>query len=338
MSFKFLFPSWTKNYLKYKDVTNEYIIPAMNIIGLFTNLISLTIFIIINKENRTNNKIFYYCLLKTVCDFIYNLIYSLFEFINVRDLEGEIRTAKLFFIFINFYLKYVLCFASAAFEIMATFDCAISINQKIKWIQTKLSFISITISIVLFSFLIEIFNLISNKIKRNEYIDILNTTHIRYVISDHIYGKDSLLYKLELIENTLRDVVSMNILFILNIYILVKLVEIRKRKNNLKAQNKQSSFRSISNSAECRKMKMIITFFILQIIGHYPYFLTELSRKQTLFSLKATNYLKTTSDILYQLPIMTPFFIYFFFNNQFRNVFVTKLRLLGVGLLNFNSN
>jgi hypothetical protein len=326
------------NFLKeFNRIVSKIVIPTFSLIGLITNLISFIVFIsLIKKQNRrngTNIKIFHYFLMKAVCDVLYSFIYLFFEtFICSSCQIRNTFTFKLMIIWFYYFIQYVLNMVAIGFEIMATIDCAISIkqNQRFRWLQKNISFFLITILIIVFSLFLECFALFAYRVVRFDYIDSFNKSRVYYYIgyTDFARYGTSTYQNLLITESVFRDVISINILLIFNIYILVQLIRNRKRKNNFgmngqlkNVESRSHCVRSIAEKAETRKMKMIIIFFLLQVTGHYPNFSFQIFQNSSMFM----QYFAVIIPLLYLIPNTSPFFLYLFFNSLFKKILIAYI-------------
>jgi hypothetical protein len=296
------------------DIFKNYLTPFINTLGLITNSICIFIFIvIIIRLNGTRNKskMYHYFLFKSLADLIINII-TLIGLIS-QKFSSQSYYLNCVRMYLKYYLGACLFLVSNGFDIMATFDCAISIENKMVWCGRRPFFILITILILIFSFSFESFKLFIMKIKRYEVGESKNI----YKIEFNSNVTDSY-NKFLLAEALIRDFSSLVILLTINSYILFKLYEINKRKNNMASSNRGS----ISNHAKSQKMKMIIILFIVHFFCHIlPFIYCLLSNGQFDY------YLDVFSVFTLTLSLMISFLIYLFFNNVFKKTLFQVIKL-----------
>jgi hypothetical protein len=306
------------HYINFANKVEYLILPIINIISFLMNIVCVLVFLKVLKNKRRANEpasssiMYKYLLLKSICDTISSFIQiSVLIFKEKNYSESLVRS--IWYLCFDLYLTRSFYLASGFFEIAATFNCAISIENKLKWLQTKLSFYITTIGLFAFCFVYQSFYFIFKRIQTKESIK--NTTvTISYYINDSVLN-----YKIEqnfeLSTFIIRDLVCLLILIILNAFILFKMVQIRKRRHHLQS-NSQSANRLNSRRAENRKIKMIVSLFIIYAFGHLPYTFVHLN----LLDISIHNYAIYYSEIFLAISYSTSFVVYSFFDNKFNSV------------------
>jgi ribonucleotide reductase beta subunit family protein with ferritin-like domain len=155
-------------------------------------------------------------------------------------------------------------------------------------------------------------------IYEDSYINQFNETiHIYLVLYNMLTSK---LGKFCLAESIIKEVIFLLILLSLNSYILFNLIQIGRRKKRLTTNS--SSVQNI-NRAENRKIIMITVLFITFLLGHLPNFL---------FFAFSNGYSDSFGVILnveekysFIFHIQLHFFVYFFFNNIFKRLFLQQI-------------
>jgi hypothetical protein len=304
--------------MSFFSITNVFIIPVLSIFGFITNVLSITVFIsIIKNEQRSNSDDMYkYLLLKSICEIVgcfFSLFYSLY-FGNYNLRHTFILT--IWFVWFKEYINYALFMASTGFEIAATFNCAISIEKRMKWCEKRLSFWLWVISILILSFGVEMFPVLMYTIYDYKVIDKNNRTIHRF----EAYSND-LIFKYDtfgLAESIIKDVIFLLILLCLNSYILFKLIQIGRRKKRLTSNSSQIQN---NHSAEKRKIIMIMVLFLTFLFGHLPNFVMFTLRDYFGSLLFWTNF-SYYGTMFSHLRFSTSFFVYFAFNNIFKRLFL----------------
>jgi hypothetical protein len=294
-----------------------YIYVVFYLISLITNMICLIVFIKIIKtmRNQDSNQMFKYLLMKSICD-MFSGIFNLLEPFYYYSALDKSYFMQVWFIWFNQYLSNVFYLASGLFEIAASFDCAISIENNLKWCRNKLSFIITTLVIFTFcasflSYHVFIFEII-------EYNIGVNGTKTEYFVytSIQLLKHRRFAIKLERTQVFIRDLGILIILLIINMFIIFKMVQIRKRKSQL--QNIRQVTVTVSERAENRKIKMILFLCVFYLFGHFPYliyfYLLLYSHK---FNIDIISY------ICFLMSYSTPLISYYLFNQKF-NFFLSR--------------
>jgi hypothetical protein len=296
----------------YKGRYNIFV--AFHLVSLITNIICLIVFIKIIKtmRNQDSNQMFKYLLIKSICDMLPGM-FNLLEPIYYYPIINESYFMQVWYIWFNHYLSNVFYLASGLFEIAASFDCAISIENNLKWCRNKLSFIITTLMIFTFCASFLSYHVFSLKILRiTFYQKDGNETRIKYFAysSAQLFKYRTLTIKLERIEIFIRDFVVLIILLIINIFIIFKMVQIRKRKAHL--QNTRNVTVIAAERAENRKIKMILFLCIFYMFGHFPHSINYI------FFTTAGYEIELISFILFYISYSFPLLAYYLFNQKFK--------------------
>jgi hypothetical protein len=301
--------------MKLLKLKTEFLIPILSIIGFIANLLSIIIFSLIIK-NEQRDDMYKYLLLKSICEMLGCLFSVLNQLRYYFTILLNTYIMVVWSIWFEEYIIKALFMASTGYEIAATFNCAISIEKRMKWCQKRVSFWLWVIFILILSFGVEIFPVFMVFIRKLHFTDQFNRTIYVYDMrlpSSSVLKLSSFYFSRSLIE----DVMFLFILLSINIYILVKLIQIGRRKKRLTSKN--SNIQN-SNRAENRKIMMIIVLFLTFLLGHLPRFLTFAFIRTGSFQfwLDFSNY----GDIFLYFSYSTSFFVYFAFNNNFKNLFL----------------
>jgi hypothetical protein len=308
------------DFASFNNFTNKVkfvILSIINLISFLMNFISVLVFLKILKDKRRTNEressslMYKYLLFKSICDTISSLIKILIIFFK-SNIDRSTLIGSIWTLFFDFYFTQSFYLASGFFEIAATFNCAISIENKLKWLQTKLSFYITTIGLFAFCFVYQSFYFVFKHIEKSESFN--NKTS--YYINDN-YKYYSILENFELSTLIIRDLVCLVLLVIINTFILFKMVQIRKRRSHLQS-NSQSANRISSRQAEYRKIKMIVSLFIVYTLGHLPFILFQLG--VFTYNMKLDNYGRFYTEIILTISLSASFFIYTFFDKKFNRV------------------
>jgi hypothetical protein len=293
------------------QILNIFIIPILSLVGFIFNLLSTIIFSLIIKKGQKDD-MYKYLLLKSICEMMgcgFSTFYAMYYY---EGILAHTYVMVVWYIWFENYIIKAFFMSSTGFEIAAVFSCAISIEKQMRWCEKRLSFCIWVISIVILSFGVEMFPIFTYSIIDYNYTDHSNRTIGMY---DKTYKK---LYdemtKFSIAESFIKEVFCLLILLFINGYILYKLIQIGRRKRRLTNNHN-------SNKAETRKIIMIIVLFITFLLGHLPYFVFFASGNDYYSSPAWTNFVDYGTIFLY-LSYSTSFFVFFFFNNIFRRLFL----------------
>jgi hypothetical protein len=301
------------------EISRKYIFMILFVLTFVTNLTCFVILIKIVLTSRhqveSSSQMFKYLLIKSVCDMLPGLFKLLTPLANDNKYYIQV-----WFIWFHEYLSNVFYLASGMFEIAASFECAISIEGRLKWCQTKFAFVIQTLFIFISCFSFYSFDIFTNKIIEIKSDTVINGTVVEQVCyaSVLIFKYYHLIIKLTEVERIIRDISVLLILIIINLFILFKMIGIRKRKSQL--QTVRSSNIMNAERAESRKIKMITFLCVIFVIGHFPYDI------HYFFHNSGSNWdsFGKFCSIFFYFSFTTPILAYYLFNRKF-NYFLMKL-------------
>jgi hypothetical protein len=284
------------------------------IVGTITNLCCIIVFTMINRAFKTNGQMFKYFLMKSICDFVYFIIFSIEKY---HDLcSDDIRQSlvlQIIYVYLFHFLSRIFGLYSIYFDILGTIDCYLSIKNKYKQFLTKKVFYLSSSFIVVFFFVFYCGKLFVYRITP---------------IGDHQYQHEKTsLYKsafyrtLSLAYIIFRDILGSLLSILFNILIFLNIKKISENKKHLK--NNEALIKSIE--AQENKVKMIYISTLNQVLFHLPNVIHNIYGKY-IGSKFWTNF-AYFSNTIYSLSYVTPFFIYFLFNNKFHDYFLKLIRI-----------
>jgi hypothetical protein len=300
-------------------IVNKYIIVVLAFISFITNMICCLIFVKMLKtiNRRDTNQMFKYLLIKSVCDMlpgVFNLLLPLYSCDNGCFIQYT-YFIQIWYIWFHNYLSHVFYMASGFLDIAASFDCAISIEGKFKWCQERVSFIIINSFIFITCICFYSFQIFSETIiEYSSFSNITETVHYTYS-SSQLFKYRKIYLKFLMAERFLRDFIVLIILVIINLFILNKMIQIRKRKSQL--QTTRTSNVIEAERAENRKIKMIAFLCIIFICGHFPFVIYDIFGKSGV----RWQIFELFSQILFHFSFPTPIIVYFLFNEKFKLFF-----------------
>jgi hypothetical protein len=294
-------------------ISYSFILPILSIIGFIFNLLTIIVFSLTIKNGHRDD-MYKHLLFKAICEMfgcLFSAFYPLYYY------NGTVKftfIATFWFIWFKSYFINALFMASIGFEILATFNCAISIEKRMKWCQKRLSFWLSVLFILILSFGIEMSSIFMIKINKSNDTDQFNRTIHIYKLSVNSFA--SKFDSFGLSKSIIKEVISLIILLTLNSYILFIIVQNGRRKKRLTSNNSNNR-----NRAEIRKVIMIIVLFLTFLLGHLPNFLFFVL-KSYIGSDQFWTDLITCAEIFSYFSYSTSIFVYFCFNNIFRDIFL----------------
>jgi hypothetical protein len=308
-----------------------YIRPSISVYNFISNLFCALILIeILKKYNQSNSKMYYYFIFKSTCDMLVGLIETFYPLYGIKRLSvSQSYYIMVWYIYFHQYIVRTLILISGFCEVAASFDCAISIDRQLKWFHKWSSFFVITGLVVIFSFVFSLYSFFDFGIgvKGDEVNSSLNQTITLYKIIEKPFYDSTTSYYFHYINSFLKDVFTIVSLFIINLYILVKLRKIRKRKKRLLNLSKYDSMKTKptrAEQAERRKLRMIFALCLIYVFGHLPNFLYHfnlITSPNSYFLIV----IFSLADVLCYLSYGTPIFVYYFFNKQFKLILLRKI-------------
>jgi hypothetical protein len=301
---------------------------VVSVIGLFANLLCVILFSIIIKKCNTNGKMYNYLLLKSICDFILFVGYFFDPILNFHNLNlDKTYFYQLYFKYFCHYLNPLLVLYSIWFEVLATIDCYLTIENKYRFLLTKKAFIWSSFVNIIFFFLFYSSKLCVYQILQvngTNNSTLLNEKHLYKTIKTHLYF--GTFYKtLTFLYLFFRDIINNCLLIFFNIMIYLTLKRVVANRKKILKSNKASLLDSIKNQRN--KSKMIYFSFINSLLFHSPDFVTCVYGKHHMAHSIFWVFYGNISFQLLMFSFAVPFFIYFTFNKVFANHFFKLVRL-----------
>jgi hypothetical protein len=289
-------------------------------LGVACNLICIIIFVKITRsrtDNTESNFMFRFFLFKSICEFVLCVT----EIPIILSLFNNIFSSRYFviwYIVCYHYIGSVVKLMSPYYEIEASMYCVLLIYRVGDrcCLKSRLFFYLITLSTLLFctSFYVPtLFFFYIAKIGQNKYQLKFTPLYFSRI------GRT-----LILIHSILRDIQPLILLLILDIFIIIFLKKLTRRRQDMLESNNSTSKTSTSNVmisrsqfAENNKIKMIF-FTSLINICHLPIIIRNFQDDILLNVGCFPKIAVLLLDLSYTIPILT----YFLFNNNFKRIFL----------------
>ena len=294
------------------SIINTYITPAISVFGLVLNFLSAVVFIQISKKNKIFINMVKYIFIKSIVDGIIMVITIFSPFYYCPSCEKTRSYASVFWlIYFHIYAEKALQLCSSIMEVMATFECCIQISRKLKFCYPKyISLIKVP--------LIHVFAFIYCSHHHFDYkILPLNppsqTIYYRYSYTEFYYSDIG--YVLRYGETVLMRILTFSLLIILNSFIFLTFKKTAKRKMKLNQRIDQNNALKHAFDAEKRNQIMIILSELNFIVGQFGTFLVNF-RTPELEGVFICLY--HVFYMIYLMSLILNFFLYYFFNKNFR--------------------
>ena len=328
----------------------EYVERCISVLGVVFNLINISIFLdkrISTATNRTvnksNNHMYKYLLIKSVCDCIFlfqNVLHSMTECDECANslfkVLSSIYVLKIFNLIISYYLSFVCQLCSMLCDVAATFDRYFLITRGLQQNKATRNSYKYVISLIIFySATFYIYKPFQVHIVQDISPD--SKGYLTYSLNQSEFGGTSLSSALDIVHSLVRDAICVSMLFLLNLLILVELKKswINKRKlirNNSSSRDTEETARTretsktsntitiqSQHSNELRLTLMVVLIGVISIIGHLPilfYYIFQdydpISNNYCFFTIKSS---------FYYLSFFVNIFFYYFFNRNYRRIF-----------------
>lgn len=307
---------------KFIFITVYYVQNIINSAGIITNIICiLTFYSILNKnKNIINNNVFRYLLLKSLISAIWFII-DLFSLIWYCE-NCTIRNSyfmQLWFIYLYYTVEDSIFLLVGLIDILAAFDCLITIRNKLNSFRTVKFFYILTSILLIFTFALETFNSMSFQITKS--ITITNKTNVKISQTYKVVQKKKYSNHILLVQSFFKDFLVIILLFLFNLliyYTIRRIARIRKRNqpNSMLVENGINAEKNIS--------KLILYSFLNSLLGHL---LSITLSIMVNFQYKDYFCLENFNWLLNSLSLVMPIFIYYFFNKLFKKyIFIKRLK------------
>lgn len=326
----------TKEWI-YIDVDEDpiyiYACPIVGLLGCILNILTLIIFL--DKQFKEN--LYRFLRIESIY-IIINLFITCLRplyFCKSKWLSKYFAT-QLYYIYLLFYLASVLEMTALLTHVLATFDFyALISNIKIKclsFLEKKIIFKlnvvgTFLLSCLMYSYQLFMFDMVSYQILE---VDLNQTVINQRIIYEskpnEFYNKSIFKKAIEMFVSIYRDGILLSVLIILNILIYFQVIKTLRNKKmllNTNANNNQQILNS-SSSTNRASAKAHNKMVLMVLIGSTNVFL---GRIPILIDFILRNLIKN-HDMLNKLAVLAVyvsysinFFLYYYTNLRFRNVF-----------------
>lgn len=339
-------------YYEAVDIIENYLIPVITGIGIVTNTLCILVFakIIKDETKNTSGHMFKYLLCKAVHDDIQFIcsIFSVLYYCTTCSSYGT-YAAQIWYIWFYWYMTYINSVCSGFLEVAATFDCLITINQKMTFCKKTIWFVLVVVGTLLYTALFYTFKLFEFNIGKHpkENHDNSSSPGYYYFYEYNSFHNSKPDKAFKVVHGVTRDVITLIIIVILNALILISLKKKMSNKKKLTSINvgttnqnasrtdasvtqhpsttlavsggKAKEKHSRADRAASKATTMVIMIGVNYLFGHglmfiyYCFLINPSVFKSCLFDLALA--------FLF-ISFATPFFIYYLFNKNFKTKFL----------------
>ena len=335
------------------DSLYNYGIPMVTLTGSIFSLFCIIVIANILIEKRPKNNMFRYFLVSTMCEFIANLIMISRSYLllctdgilvmctgDICSISFKIYSDSTFYrssYYLITSLNEIIAFMQAA----ATIDCFFSINNRLKWFQSKLAFYTLSSLIIVYTFLFELGPYIFRLGIKKSNMGIAHNATMNETLIENGYEfyltkfGMSLYPKVMIIfDSILVHILLFLIISAFNILIYFKMKESTNSKFILSFNARNSNPSTIRNSSINLAMRSHKKRFIMVIVTGFNYLLGHIGYVP--FSILATlfptiSYLWCINNIeiiLLFVSYLANYPIYYMFNTIFKRIANRHFRIL----------
>jgi hypothetical protein len=245
-----------------RDFWWTFVFPSINLFSLLTN--SICIFIFLNKELK--DQIYTFMLFYSINEVLYSLICTFVFLIRCGIYCGRLSDtgfySKMYEYVMFFYLSSVLAIFNILIEIFISIKRYLTILNRKHQAINKISNKTILIMLAIFSAVYYSPILFTKSIKLMNVSDgaSLNSTKQGYIVASSSFGETSIGKILIILLSAIRGIVGLVVLFIIDIFIIIKFRKLIKRKIIIKKLSVDSKFKIYSVMCLCC-VEIIIFFF-----------------------------------------------------------------------------
>jgi hypothetical protein len=297
-------------------------VPVISGLGIIFNTWCVAVFAMIarRKDNSPNSHMFKYLLLKAVHDDVQFLI-QIFAplYYCTGCLTYQTYASQVWYIWFYYYVECINELCSGFYEVAATLDCLLTINQKLECCKKNLVFYIVSVSVFAFAALFYTFFLFNFTIVKytrvigdyqNKTTGVVNQTVQQFYVYEYSeFSTSSANIILKRAHGVLRDVVTLVVLVILNVMIMLTVRQSVNSRRRLTNNNTNASARNVTI--------MIVVIGCNYLCGHVTSFVKYLFLIDSPSPFRSC--FTAISELLFYLSYLTPFFIYFAFNRVFRS-------------------
>ena len=304
--------TYNSDYLNYKNldgILRTYVQLILSSFGIITNAINIVIFVKLGVKE----KIFIYFLALSISDLIYMLNTFVWRLIIPSDFEiSKYRYVWIFFM-VNFNT------ISSLIQLSIALNQLRLIKKVSNYFVTKvINSPRITLTVMC----------VSSALSSSSFVLALGFSQecIEFEYSAYVYSVAGIFFYV--VFAILKNIVLILVLLAIN---LILAVELKKFHNQKKILHNGKSIHALKSKDKLTKMNIIM--FILYFITNLPYSIVSFCIRFYLSHL-FTFYLMTISIVLIHMRSPFNMFIYFYFNNKYRIVFLKCLSKRKISALN----
>ena len=334
-SVAFIYSSNCWSLYRFYDI---YVEKALGATGLAINMACIAVFIkLLNHSDTSSAEMNKYLLFKSIVDAYCMLKLLVFAIFDCRNCDQyRFYSTGIFKLVFLIYLSYVAQLLSMCCELAANYIRYKAISTESCLITKKLSFRVAVSLMILYSMLFYSYKLIERKIvARRQTSKNASLTIYRLTLTE--FGTSDTILKIEFVHSLVRDGLIIALIFVLNILTLTKMRRLLREKEHILEINGHTSNKRVSLRTQKANINLTLMVFVtgsIAIVGHGFYFAFHIPSLSWHLSECAYPFV----NFGYTLSYVVNFFVYYFFNKNFRKCFLdfclrAKLRRADVNIL-----
>jgi hypothetical protein len=291
----------------YTLITEVYLKQAMMVLNIITSIISSIALYRIIKNVNSNGQMFKYF-------FIGSSVQAIATFFVIFRIGYSIGSYwwQVWFIWFYYFASDTLACIYQHMEVAASLDCLFIVNNICSYLTRIESF-----------FIFAIFSIVLNILLNLDYIllfKIVQLSNDRFGVDLTHFSETNIHRTLNFILGFSRDLLSFILLMIINVFMLITLRKISKRKKTLKASDQASNR---IHAAQLNKIIMILFTGLVFLLCHFPYMIYNLPIHQG--GPFWDCYFRQSAEVFYDLGFFLQTIIYYSFNKTFKRYFKLTL-------------
>ena len=292
-------------------ITEDYISPSLGFVGTILNMLSFVIYVMILRSTTQNHKdhLFKYLLVKSIAD----TYVSVYVFLNAITKKissiNEKYGYRIFELIVFDYLVFVFELISMLLEVASIFN-RFKIFTKTFKLFDKINFKIVIILMFMYSFGFYIHVFFNHLIVKNFKLDKSNITIFFYSVNQKGLGELDTIFGY--IHSSVRDVLCVFLILILNIILMIKMRNFIKHKKAIVGNQAKSE------QVELKLTSMVIGTTSMTFFGHILTFIEYLKIE----NITSNECFKAFSDLAFWICNAFNFVLYFYFNLYFRKTFL----------------
>ena len=297
----------------------ELIMPIFSVI---LNFACMLVFIRLIRSQRQKDDLFKYFLAKSIVDTYLSAIFILNNFFNNElTLFNQFFLLKQLYLIFGIYFSFALQLTSMFLEVASSFNRYRMLTNTFH-AMNKISYKLVIFFMFAYSFMFYVYKFYEVKVQAS-LLDENNVTVYMYASVSAKLSKS-----LGYVHSFVRDGICVLVIIVLNVLTVYEMRKMILRKKILVRRPSRAK----AARAETRLTLMVLTISSISIVAHGLLITYYMSPRDSFF--QSNTCFEAVSFLFYSFSYEINFFLYYFFNTNFKNTcnmqFVMLLRIVGL--------